>query len=87
MPTQEGVGGDEKAPPTCPRETSTQRSEDRSIGGPVPDMSAELPFEDSQLVPEHHDFNVLVRLSPTARDNEGEEPVDPEIEEGEGHDG
>jgi hypothetical protein len=50
-------------------------------------MSAELPFEDSQLVPEHHDFNVLVRLSPTARDNEGEEPVDPEIEEGEGHDG
>ena len=45
MPTQEGVGGDEKAPPTCPRETSIQRSEDRSIGGPVPDTSMDLTFE------------------------------------------
>ena len=87
MPTKEGVRGDEKAPPTRPRERATQRSEDRSIGGSVPDTSVDLTFEDSDLVPEHHDLDVLVRFGPTARDNKAEQPAHPEIEEGEDHGG
>ena len=87
VPPQQGVGGDEEAPPPCPRQQSAERSEDRPIGGPVPDTSVELAFEDSELVPEHHDLDVLVRLGPAARDNEAEEPADPEVEEGEDHGG
>jgi hypothetical protein len=47
----------------------------------------DLPFEDSHLVPQHHDLDVLVRIGPSARGNEAEEPTHPEIEEGEGHGG
>jgi hypothetical protein len=44
-------------------------------------------LEDSHLVPQHHDLDVLVRLGPTARNNEAEESAYPEVEEGEGHGG
>jgi hypothetical protein len=47
----------------------------------------DLTFEDMYLVPQHHDLDVLVRLGPTGRDNEAEEPAHPEIEEGEDHGG
>jgi hypothetical protein len=47
----------------------------------------ELTFEDSHLVSEHQDLDVLVRLRPTARENEAEESAHPDIEEGEDHDG
>jgi hypothetical protein len=87
VPPQKGVGGNEEATPTCPREQSAQRSKDRSICGPVPDTSAEPTFEDAQLVPQHDDLDVLVRLGPTARDNEAEESAHPEVQEGEDHDG
>jgi hypothetical protein len=87
VPTQEGVGGDEEAPPLRPRETTAESSEDRSVGGPVPDMSVDLPFEDSHLVSEHHDLDVLVRSAPLGRDDEAEEPAEPEVKEGEDHGG
>jgi len=87
VPPQQGVGGDEKAAPPCPRQTSAEGSEDGPIGAPVPDTAVELPVDDSELVPEHHDLDVLVRLRPTARDNEAEEPAQTEVEEGEDHDG
>ena len=60
VPPQQGVGGDEEAPPPCPGQTSAESSEDRSIGGSVPDTSVHLPFENSHLVPQHHDLDVLV---------------------------
>ncbi len=47
----------------------------------------DLTFEDSHLVPEHHDLHVLVRFRATARDSKPEESAHPEIEEGEDHDG
>jgi hypothetical protein len=47
----------------------------------------DLPFENSHLVPEHHDFDILVRLGPAARDNEAEEPAHRKVEEGEDHGG
>ena len=87
MPPQKRVGGDEKAPPTRPREKSTQRSEDRSIGGPGPDTTLDLTFEDSYLVPQHHDLDVPVRLGQTTRDDEAEESAHREVEEGEDHGG
>jgi hypothetical protein len=45
----------------------------------------ELTFEDSHLLAEHNDLDVLVRLGLTARDNEAEEPVETEVEKGEDH--
>jgi len=87
VPPQEGVGGDEEAPPTCPREKSAEGSKDRSIGWPVPDTSVELAFEDSQLVPQNHDLDVLVRLGSTTRDDEAKESANPDVEEGEDHGG
>jgi hypothetical protein len=41
----------------------------------------DLTFEDSDLVPQHHDLDVLLRLGPTRRDDEAEEPADPEGED------
>jgi hypothetical protein len=87
VPTQQGVGGDEKAPPPCPRETSAEGSENGPIGGPVPDTSVDLSFEDSHLVPEHHDLDVLLRFGPTGGSDKAEKPADPEVEQGEGHGG
>jgi hypothetical protein len=36
----------------------------------------ELALEDAQLVAEHDDLYVFVRLGPTARDDEAEEPAE-----------
>jgi hypothetical protein len=87
VPPYEGVRGDEKAPPPRSREDATQPSEDRPIRGSVLDASVELTFEDSHLMPEHQDLDVLVRPRPPARDNEAEESAYSDVEEGEDHDG
>ena len=54
---------------------------------PIPHPGVELAFENTDLVPEHHDLDVLVRLGSTARHDEAEEPAQAEVEEGEGHGG
>ena len=59
----------------------------RSIRGSVADTAMELPLEDSHLVPQHHDLDVLVRLGPKGRDKEPEEPADPKVKQGENHGG
>jgi hypothetical protein len=64
LPPEQGVGGDEETPPSGPRQQAAQRGEDRSIGWPVPDTSVDLPFEDPELVPQHHDLDILVRFGP-----------------------
>jgi hypothetical protein len=47
----------------------------------------ELTFEDPDLVPEHHDLDVLVRLAfPGGRD-ETEDPAQTEVEERKCHGG
>jgi hypothetical protein len=43
----------------------------------------ELALEDMDLVPEHHDLDLLVRLGP----NEAEQPAQAEGDEREGHGG
>jgi hypothetical protein len=47
----------------------------------------DLSFEDSHLVPEHHDLDVLLRFGPTGGSDKAEKPADPEVEQGEGHGG
>ena len=84
---EQGVGVDEKAPPPCPGQTLAESSEDRTIGGPVPDTSADPPFENSHLVPQHHDLGVLLRFGPAGRDDEAEKPAHGKVEEGEDHGG
>jgi len=56
-------------------------SENRSIGWSIPDTCVQLAFENTHLVPEHHDLDVLVRLALPARQNETEDPAQADVEE------
>jgi hypothetical protein len=47
----------------------------------------ELTFEDANLVPEHHDLDVLVGLGATCGPDKTEEPAQAEVDQREGHDG
>jgi hypothetical protein len=47
----------------------------------------ELALKDVDLVPEHHDLDVLVGLGPTCRPDEAEESAQAEVDESEGHGG
>jgi hypothetical protein len=47
----------------------------------------QLPFEDSDLVSEHHDLDIPLRLGPLARHNEAEDATQAEVEEREEHTG
>jgi hypothetical protein len=47
----------------------------------------QLPFEDSDLVSEHHDLDIPLRLGPLARHNEAEDAEETEVEEREEHTG
>ena len=87
MPPQGGCRGQPRSTPTRPREQSAGCSKDRSIGWPVSDTCAQLPLENTHLVAEHHDLDVLVRFGPSARASEAEELAHPEIDEREDHGG
>jgi hypothetical protein len=47
----------------------------------------ELAFKDVDLVPEHHDLDVLAGLRPTGRPDEAEESAKAEVDESEDHGG
>jgi hypothetical protein len=47
----------------------------------------ERTFEDAYLVPEHHDFDVLVPFGPTGTRDKGEDPAQPDVEERKEHGG
>jgi hypothetical protein len=46
-----------------------------------------LPFENMDLVPEHHELDVLVGLGPSDRPDEAQESAEAEAEEGDSHGG
>jgi hypothetical protein len=52
VPAQQGLGGDEKAPPPPSREQPTERREDRSVLRSAVHAVVELPFEQADLVAE-----------------------------------
>jgi hypothetical protein len=60
-------------------------SEDGSIGRPIANPGVELAFENTHLVPEHHDLDVLVRLRAPGQHDEAEDPTQAEVEERERH--
>jgi len=41
----------------------------------------QLAFENTHLVPEHNDLDVLVRLASPARQDEAEDPAQADVEE------
>jgi hypothetical protein len=47
----------------------------------------ELTFEDTYLVPENHNFDVLVPFGPMARPDKGKDPAQPDVEERTEHGG
>jgi hypothetical protein len=62
-------------------------SEDRSIGWSIPHPRVQLALENPDLVPEHHDLDVSVRLASSERHNEAEDATQADVEEREGHGG
>jgi hypothetical protein len=47
----------------------------------------ELAFQDPNLVPEHHDLDVLVTLRAAGRHDEAEDPKQTDVQERESHAG
>ncbi|MHB8288064.1 MAG: hypothetical protein ACYDEY_02265 [Acidimicrobiales bacterium] len=62
MPAQERLGRDEERPPARSREQSRPGGEDRPIDRPVAHAPVYLALEDTHLVAEHHQLDVLVQL-------------------------
>jgi hypothetical protein len=84
MPAQQGFGGDEEGPPPASRQEPTQPSKQSAIGGPVPETSMELTFEDLHLMAENHNLDVLVRFRPLFH-HQVEDPAHRQVEESERH--
>ena len=85
MPPQQSLWGDQKGSPTDSGEHPAESREDRSIGWSIANSCAQLPFKNAHLVSEHHDLDVLLRLSSSARHEEPEGAAQTEVEEGEEH--
>jgi hypothetical protein len=85
MPPQHGFWGDQEGSPPDSGEQPAERREDRSIGWSIANSCVQLPFMNAHLVSEHHDLDVLLRLSSSARHEEAEGAADTEVEEGEEH--
>src|SRR5208283_1425408 len=73
--------------PPVAREQSAESSEDRSIGRPIANPGVELAFENTHLVTEHHDLDVLVRLRAPGQHDEAEDPTQADVDERESHAG
>ena len=73
MPARQSLGRDEKATPAPPWKYSAERSEHRSVCGPVANATMELPLEHPDLVAQHHQLDVLVQSCPSARSQQAED--------------
>ena len=87
MPSEQRVGGNHEGPPPISREEPADCSEDRSIGWTVPDTSVMLSVQNTHLMAEHHDFDVLVGLGSNGAPDEAEETAQTHVKEREGHGG
>jgi len=50
----------------------------------MPHAPVELAFENTNLMSEHHDLNVFVRLASPTRHNKAEDATQADVEQGEG---
>jgi len=87
VPPEQGVGGDQEGAPPVARQQPAECSEHRSIGRPVANPGVELAFENTHLVTEHHDLDVLVRLCAPGPHDEAEDPTQADVDERESHAG
>jgi hypothetical protein len=85
VPTKERLWRDEEGAPTPSRQHPAEGGEDRPIHRAIGDARIELALEDTHLVAEHHDLDVLVRLGPRRGSKQAEDPAQAEVTEGEGH--
>ena len=85
VPTKERLWRDEEGAPAPSRQQPGEGGEDRPIHRAVGDAHIELALEDTHLVAEHHDLDVLVRLGPPRGSEQAEDPAQAEVTEGEGH--
>src|ERR1035441_4667425 len=76
---------DEEGAPAPSRQQPREGGEDRPIHRAVGDARIELALEDTHLVAEHHDLDVLVRLGPRRGSKQAEDPAQAEVTEGECH--
>ncbi len=79
VPTKERLWRDEEGAPAPSRQQPGEGGEDRPIHRAISDAHIELALEDTHLVAEHHDLDVLVRLGPPRGSEQAE------VTEGEGH--
>jgi len=56
-------------------ERSTECGKDRPIHRAIPHPLVQLTYENSDLVPEHHGLDVLIRLASSDRCDEAEDPA------------
>ena len=87
VPPQQCVGSDHEGPPPGSRQQPTERGEDRPIYRSIARPGVQLTFENPDLVSEHHDLDVSVRLGSSERRNEAEDATQADVEEREGHGG
>src|ERR1039457_1120612 len=87
VPSQQCVGSDQKGPPPGSRHQPAERGEDRPIYRAIAHPRVQLTFENPDLVSEHHDLDVSVRLGSSERRNEAEDATQADVEEREGHGG
>jgi len=73
MSAEQRLGRDEKTTPAPPWKYSAERSEHRSVCGPVANATMELPLEHPDLVAQHHQLDVLVQSCPSARSQQAED--------------
>ena len=85
MPTKELLWRDEEGAPAPSRQQPGEGGEDRPIHRAIGDARIELALEDTHLVAEHHDLDVLVPLGPPRGSEQAEDPAQAEVTEGEGH--
>jgi hypothetical protein len=87
MPSQQRARGNHEGPPPVSREQPAERSQNRSIGWSISHAPRAMTLENSDLVTEHHDFDVLVGLGSAGQRDEPKETAQSDVEEREGHDG
>jgi hypothetical protein len=85
VPTHQCVGRDQESCPSAPRKETAKHSQQSPIGAPITNPSVKLAFEDSDLMAEDEDLQVLIGVTPSHTDNQFKESSQAEVDKGEEH--
>ena len=81
MPPQQRVRSNQERPPPASREHAAECSKDRPVHGAIAQSFVQLTFENPDLVAEHHDLDVPIRLASPGRSDEAEDSTQTDVEE------